>query len=526
MDTIHKIGRGRVRSGGAGFIQGAADMAKRLVMVGIDGCHQGVLYGLIDRGEVPFFNNLLKNGTRVKHAVTMLPSTTGSCCATLYTGAWYRHHGILNNEWVDRFVTPVRGRSYLESLHEALDSMDRKLFGFPTILLPEKHKGGQINNDLNPAYPTIFEAMTAAGKTSYSFFHYFGKGATRWVRPSRTDMIRFGYAENWQKPLQIYEKQLVTRAINICKKKMPDLLAIYFGCNDGHSHRHGVAAQNEYIRDFIDPELRRLEAALKRFNPEDTFYWTISADHGQTTMLESERDRNMWFTSFYPMLQAAGIQKIDRGLSTKKLDDLEAIISLGNGATVGFYMKNKRAGDWKAEPDFEADLVPVLNNCLKASALAAPFADFKFPGYLDFLLTRRSFNEPYHIYTNKPPFEGVGEMIPIEKYFEKNDGRYVKPLERIHSLDHPKGPDFIIMLEYFDKHFNINEENGFHPGQHGSLCPDDSFVPMIFSGPGIRHDEIEEAFTTNWAPTAASILGVEMPEADGKPLPIFEKNNK
>lgn len=497
-------------------------MAKRVIMVGIDGCHQGVLYGLIDRGEVPFFNDLLKSGTRVKKAVTMLPSTTGSCCASLYTGSWYRHHGILNNEWVDRFVTPVRGRSYLENLHEALNSFDRKLFGFPSILLPDKHEGGQINNDLNPEYPTVFEAMTAAGKISYSFFHYFGKGATRWQRPSRMDMIRFGYAENWQKPLQIYEKHMVTRVLRICKKKMPDYLAIYFGCNDGHSHRYGVEAQNEYIRDFIDPELRRLRDGLKQLAPNDEFYWSISADHGQTTMKESEKDRCMWYTHFDPILEVSGIKKMGRGLSTNKLDDLEAISVLGNGATVGFYIKNRSTGDWKTDPNFETDLVPILNNYFKASDKLAPFADFKFPGYLDFVLTRKKFNEPYQIYINKPPYEGVGELVPIEKYFEKNDGRYVKPVERIHSLDHPKGPDIIVMLEYFDRHYNINEETGFHPGQHGSLCPDDSYVPMIFSGPGVRTDELDEAFTIDWAPTLASILGVKMPKADGKVLPIFK----
>jgi len=499
-------------------------MAKRVVMVGIDGCHQGVLYDLIDKKQVPFFNWMMENGTRVKKAVTMLPSTTGPCCATLYTGAWYRHHGILNNEWVDRFTTPVRGRSYLENLHEALDSMDRKLFGWPTILLPNKNKGGQLNNDLNPAYPTIFEAMTAAGKTSYSFFHYYGKGATRWVRPSRMDMIRFGYVENWQKPLQIYEKYLVTRALNICKKKMPDLLAIYFGCNDGHSHRHGVEAQREYIRDFIDPEMRRLRAGLDRICPGDQIYWTVSADHGQTTMNEEDRPRCMWYDTFYPMLQTAGIHKIERGLSSNALDDQKAIVTLGNGTTVGFYMKNRRANDWKAQPDFEADIVPTLNNFLKASDCLPPFTDWKYRGYLDFLLTRRKFDEPYGIYVNKPPYDGVGDLVPIEKYFENNnDGRYIKPVERIHGLDHPKGPDFIVMLDYFEKHFNINEETGFHPGQHGSLCPDDSYVPMMFAGPGVRRDEIEEAFTLSWAPTAASILGVEMPAADGKPLPIFAK---
>lgn len=498
-------------------------MARRVVMIGIDGCHQATLYGLIDRGEVPFFNWMKENGTRVKKAVTMFPATTGCCCATLYTGSWYRSHGILNNEWVDRFATPVRGRSYMECMREALDSMDRKLFGWPTIFLPDKKKGGQINNDLNPAHPTIYEALTAAGKTSYTLFHYFGKGATIWQRPSRMDMLRFGYAENWKKPLQIYERYLVTRAIALIKRKMPDLLGLYFGCNDGHSHRHGVEAQAGYIRDFIDPELRRLKAVYDRLCPNDEVYWTVCADHGQTTMSEAGKRHSMWFDTFFPILRAAGLEKPGRGLSGNALDDLDAIVSLGTGASVTFYIKNRKAGGWKAQPDFSTDIAPVLNNFLKASDNLPPFADWKYPGYLDFLLTRRAFDEPYHVYVNKPPYEGVGELVPVEKYFAGKGAHYVKPVERIRSLDHPKNADFLVSLEYFDKHYNINEEASFHPGQHGSFFADDSYVPMMFAGPGVRRDELEEAFTIHWSPTTAGILGVDMPAADGKPLPIFGK---
>jgi len=496
-------------------------MAKRVIMVGIDACHRDTLYKLIDTGKAPFFKSLADNGTRVKNAVTMFPSTTGSCCATLYTGCWYRNHGILNNEWVDRFVTPVRGRSYLENLHEALHSMDRKLFGLPTLFLPERKSGGQINNDLNPEHPTIFETLTAAGKTSYSFFHYYGKGATRWIRPSRMDMVRYGYVEQFKKPFQIYEKYLVTRAIHHIRDKMPDLLAIYFGCNDGHSHRFGVEAQYDYLKDFIDPQLKRLKDAYDELCPNDEVYWSICADHGQSTVKEEEKHRSMWYDTFYPAFHEAGITKIDRGLSKNVLDDLDAIVTLGTGASVGFYVKDKKTADWKNAPDFEKDVAPILNNLMKASDQLGPFKDWAWPGYLDFILARKSFKDPYMIYANEPPYDKPGRLMPLEEFFKGKDSIYVKPLERIRGIDSPKGPDFIVVLDYIEKHFNINEIGGFHPGQHGSFCPDDSYVPMIFSGPGIKKGEIDEAFTTNWSPTIASIFGLEIKGADGKPLTIF-----
>ncbi|MFH1537533.1 MAG: alkaline phosphatase family protein [bacterium] len=494
-------------------------MSKRVIMVGIDGCHQATLYGLIDRGEAPFFTKLAKNGTRVAKAVTMFPSTTTCCCSTLYTGCWYKNHGILNNEWVDRFATPVRAHTYIAGMRYALESLDRKLFGWPTILLPSANKGGAVNNDFQT--PTVYEELTAAGKTSYALFNYISRGATRWVRQSHADMLRFAYVEKREKPYQIYERYLVTRAIQHTKRKPADLLSIYFGCNDGNSHRHGVEGQLGYLRDFIDPELARLAAALERLCTGDEIYWAITADHGQTTI--TKKENSVWATDFFPIFTKAGFERIERGLSdNEELDSLDAIVSLGTGASLGFYARNRKTRDWKIFPDFEADLVPALNNFLKASAKAEPFSDWKFPGCVDFLLTRKTFEEPYRIYANEPPFDGVGKLVELEKYFSDRAGDgYVKPVERIRGIDHPKGPDIVLLLNYRDQ-FNVNEAESFHPGQHGSLFAGDSLVPMIFSGPGVRREEIPEAFTIDYSPTAASILGVEMPKADGKPLPIFD----
>lgn len=493
-------------------------MAKRMIMVGIDGCNRDILYDLIDKGDAPFFRKLADNGTVVRNAVTMYPSTTGSCCSTLYTGCWYRNHGVLNNEWMDRFQSPPAGRSYIAGLKYALAAMDRKLFGLPNILLPNVNKGGSFNNDLRRS--TIYEEFTKAGKKSYTYFHYIGKGATKWVRPTRMDMIRFGLCEQYHRPFQTYEKFMVSRALKDCAREMPDLLSIYFGCNDGHSHLHGVPAQREYLRDFIDGELARLAAGLEKMAPGDEFFWGITADHGQSNVDESDKDKSVWHTDFHPILKESGYENIMQTMSDAELEPADAAISLGNGAMISFYLKNKKTKDWKNNPDFETEIVPLLNNLLRASDKLGPYKDWKFPGYVDFLLARKSFEEPYRVYWNKAPYDGPGKLLSVEEYFAEPRGEHVKPVERINGLSSPRGADVILNLDY-GKKYNVNEESGFHPGQHGSLLPDDSYVPMIFSGPGLKKGEIAEAFTIDYSPTCASVLGVQMPEADGGILPIF-----
>ncbi len=499
-------------------------MAKRIVMIGIDGCHQQTLYGLIDRGEVPFFNWMMENGTRVERAVTMFPATTGCCWSSIYTGDFYKKHGVLNNEWIDRFSVPVRGRSYLNGLHEALHSLDRRLFGFPSLLLPDRNEGGQMNNDLQSK--TVFEWIGGAGKTSYSFFHFFAKGATRWVRPGKRDMVRYAYVEKFEKPYQIYEKMLKTRVIETIRKHGPaDFLSIYFGSNDSHGHRHGVEGQAEYLRDFIDGELCEIRAEIERVCPDDEIYWAVVSDHGQTSIGETERNRCMWYTDVIPLIEDAGYSAPGRGLSSNELDGLDSILTQGNGACVGIYLRNRSTGSWKDQPDFEKDVVPVLNNFLRASATEGRFGDWKYPGFVDFLLTRKRFDEPYRVYRNSPPFEGVGELVELEDFFSGDAEKYVEPVIRIRGTDNPKNADIHLVLNYFDMHYNINAEDNFHPGQHGALCPEDSIVPMMFAGPGVKKEGIASAFTTNFAPTLAGILGVEM-DCDGGPLDIMEGAGK
>jgi len=488
-------------------------------MVGIDAGHRDTLFGLVDSGEAPFLRRLVENGTRVKRAVTMFPSTTVACISTLYTGCWYNSHGITNNEWIDRFESPIRARSYIAGLKYSLESFDRRLFGLPSVLLPETNTGGAVNNDLQR--PTIYEELTRAGKTSYTYFHYVGRGATRWIKPGRLDMLRYGMVEQFNFPYQFYERYMVPRVIKDIKKEMPDLLSIYFGGNDGHSHRHGVEGQREYMRDLIDPQLARLDAALKDICPGDDIYWAITADHGQTTMndlspVKCVRDKN-----FYGILVSSGFDRPGHGVSDDpELDSYNTITALGNGASIGFYLRHNKTGDWKIQPDFERDITRFINNLLRANA-GHNFAAFHSPGCVDFILTRTDFNEPYRIFLNEPPFDGPGRLVELEEYFSgPGSDIYVRPIERLRAIDHPKGPDVILMLNYRDG-FNVNDEEHPHPGQHGSLLADDSYVPMIYSGPGVRRDEIPDALNIDFSPTAASILGVDMPQADGKPLPIF-----
>ncbi|MFH1539253.1 MAG: hypothetical protein ABIH66_09870 [bacterium] len=59
-----------------------------------------------------------------------------------------------------------------------------------------------------------------------------------------------------------------------------------------------------------------------------------------------------------------------------------------------------------------------------------------------------------------------------------------------------------------------------HPekGVHGSLSAPDSLIPIIFAGPDVTEKPVNDARLIDAAPTIASLFGLKLPTADGKPL--------
>lgn len=63
-------------------------------------------------------------------------------------------------------------------------------------------------------------------------------------------------------------------------------------------------------------------------------------------------------------------------------------------------------------------------------------------------------------------------------------------------------------------------------GSHGSLNRQQSLVPIMFYGPGIRHVELPYARTVDIVPTVLAYLGIVAENVDGRPLPVFADRTK
>jgi predicted AlkP superfamily pyrophosphatase or phosphodiesterase len=471
-------------------------MKKKLIMIGIDGANRDILYSLIEKEELKFFTQIAKDGTIVENATTLFPATTVPCIASMYTGCYFKNHGILNNNWLDRFHSPPVFKKYISSPGEVLKSLDKKLFGLPTIILPDANFGGQINNEISKDVQTIYEVASENGLKSYAFFHYIGKGATKWIRPRIRDMLLFAYIEKFKKGYEPFEKAMIDVTITHLKKFLPDIVSIYFGTNDGNSHRNGVSDQVRYFKELIDPQLLRLKNFLKIKYPDFDFYYTVCADHGQTGF-EEKYINNLWTEDFKNVIKSISSSlKVDGGENIETTD-VDVIFTFGNGASVGVYIRDKKTKNWRDNPDFEEDVLPIANKFLEED-------------FTEFILIRKNFNERYKVMDKK------GEISELEKYFEDKD-KYINPVERIENINSPKGPDIIVFLDY--EKYQISKD--FKKGNHGSLFKDDSYIPMIFSGKEIKKGKIDKGSIIDYAPTCAKILGFEMKKTDGKILDIF-----
>ena len=488
----------------------------------IDGCHADVFCDLFFGGKLPNFRRVLKDGVAVRNAYTCFPSITVACLAAIFTGNHFKNIGILGNVWYDRTWEPVGGRAYLSVLDQTLASYDRRKFGFPNIILPDNHKGGLVNNDISRDVKTIYEVLSENSLASCAMFNYVGRGATCWFRPTRKDMLTYVYINKRTHNYSVFDRQMMDGALwYIRKNSMPNLLTLYFGGHDGNGHKYGVGAQGDYLQRVVDVQMGRLLDCLQTRCSIDNLNFVVSADHGQTDFPRGGTEhRIIWKDDIRRLFRESGMAlQVDGGETPDVQPDSDILYAIGTGGSFSLYIKNRETRRWKDPPRYEEDIVPIANLILASSDERNRQRSYYLGDYLSFLIVRQSPDAPYMIYQNDFPYADPGKLILLEEYFDDKKERYPDAVEQIRGLECPeRGPDIIAVLDYDEKGYYLS--GCVHRANHGHLCRDDSRIPLIFSGPGIRNGEIEFCRLIDIAPTVASLFGLPMPTADGKALDI------
>lgn len=479
-------------------------MDNKIVWINVDGMRKDLIYQMIDAGELPNFTELFRDGLRVERACSIFPSVTLACQSSLFTGCWPNRHYLLGNGWLDRYQKPPVYRDYT-TMHEALRVYGFKLFGWPTILLPPRKDEPLANAEINKEIPTIYQTMEKAGMDSCVVYNQVSRGATAWVRPSRLDMINFALCHEEKTDFDRFERATMKRAVNYARKckVFPRLFMVYFSGLDGYIHRYGPQTTEMYCKKYLDPMLGSVIDAIRRRKDTKNLQFILTADHGQA-YLKRDEQYMILDTNFEKMLVALNRKPY---FTDSKTPIGEAdVIFRNEGGSMHVYVRNTAGGGWDEPPSMDG-LARFAEEIFKLSQ--SPFEHI-LPGWLSLVLLKKPEDNRYFVWKD-------GSILTKEEFFEGKDDYYPDAIKRLEGYESPRSADVVLMSNYEDGFYFSDV---LHGGQHGSLSWHDSIVPLIAAGDGIKKGSVERGSIMDATPTAAAMMGLDTPDADGSPLPF------
>ncbi|MFB3826298.1 MAG: alkaline phosphatase family protein [Bryobacteraceae bacterium] len=250
-----------------------AAAGRRAVILDVDGVRRDVFETAWREGRLPRFARLLENAVWYENASAVFPSETLPGQGALFTGTWPGRHGIPGNSWYDRESGTAIEYTSVSGI--------ACVYGH-ALLWGRDCGGGLANRHL--LVPTLYQAASAAGKTSLVAFNHYWKGATRALTPSVLDALELVRGDSVD--AEAFDR-LMLRRLLAALEEPADIVTVYFAGADAVGHVDGNAAQSRYLSEVVDPALGVLLDRLDETVPgwQDETLFVLAADHGRTTAL-------------------------------------------------------------------------------------------------------------------------------------------------------------------------------------------------------------------------------------------------
>ena len=327
----------------------------------------------------------------------------------------------------------------------------------------------------------------------------------------------------------------------ILPQKKPDLSVVWLRNPDTTEHAYGVGAPNYHLALKAQDELLgKLQDKLVELGLEKTTDLIVVSDHGHSTVSGP--------------LDLFPLRKVENG----KIGEVDNEHGYSVSGEIRLAHELSMAGI-RAYDGFGCMTDPVLSGIradgsrlhVDKPANAASCPDYKFASYttpdynlLHPFLPREAFvvaangGSDYLYHPAHDP-ERVGAAVRFLQSHEEYgaifvDERYgdipgTLPLSIVH-LENAEGrnPDIVVSYTY-DEHAIVQGMPGIEfqgvaghisRGMHGSFSPIDVHNTLLAFGPHFRESFTDTLPSGNVdvAPTIAKILGIELPNADGRPL--------
>jgi hypothetical protein len=394
----------------------------------------------------------------------------------MFTGEHPARHGIMGNEFFDRFGTHSQGkpRHYAFDVGDTL-AVDDAVQVFLT---------GLASNCLEA--PTIYERLAGCGwADSVVVGHMYARGAQEWLRPSLINLARFTKGGNlFGLSAPEFDGENLDRAqAYLSQHDLPRIFTMYFMGVDHESHRHGPQAQYDYLVNVVDQMVGKLwedgwaDPAPVASKSLGTLC-VICSDHGQIGV--PREDRHSLRLAF-PFEREMGHLFDALGLDVHDYPgedpDSEAVLAL-NGGLAHVYLRSRESGRWDEPPTFDQDVLPVGRAFWEAhsSGRFAPELQGALAGVLLRNVEKEGWEARYGALTPQ------GERVSLESWFTAQPaGLYVDPIHRIGQLSGRLSGDILLISNY---------EGGYYfggpvSGVHGGLHPEDSCATLAFGWPDV-----------------------------------------
>jgi hypothetical protein len=450
----------------------------RLVILDIDGLRRDVFLRALAEGKAPALAQLLGEVNALHlDPVSNAPSITFACQSSLFTGAHPERHGVIGNQFFDRFGRLTRGvpRFYAFDVGDTLAVDDAV-----AVFTGE----GLANSVLAPGVQTLYERVAARGLTSTVVHNMIARGATRWLPPNLIHLTRF-FKGGWLLALssEAFDDTMINTAIEHLRNgARPDVLTVYFMGLDHESHAEGPAAQFDYLTRVVDKQVGRLLAELRARRLAENALFVVLSDHGQIATPDDEQhslrlsfpfDREMGY-----LFDALGLDVHDLPGEDPNCDAVVA----SNGGMAHVYLQH-RAGHWADPPRFAEDVLPVANAFWEANLTGKHAPDLR--GALAMILVRNVEREGWE--ADYRALTAEGQLIPLPEYLAAQpEIATVDAVNRLRHLASSVSGDIVLLA---------HSATGYYfsaplKGMHGGLHPEESECVLSFGWPDANPHQV------------------------------------
>jgi len=521
---------------------------KRTIVFAMDSINSLSFKYAIDNGYCPNIKWLIDHGAYYENAISVLPSVSISSDFSILTGTHPGKHGILGWMWYNRsegkyysidgakIYDPVEHAKMVESKNWMSNETETM---FEVL---EKETGGKAYTSALGTYATkgvdysVLESlpmslmMRAYGTVSSSEGQEGPAQSTLSVTPSEANGENITvYTTDTNEIKSYFKLHNIKRVLfeglidsfifiemlkNVWKSRNSDNSLIYLWVAGPDTSGHLSGGRSEamlHSYQIVDAKVGITMAFCKRLGIEDETMFVIAGNHGikgwNDNFFERIGYRDM--LQLYESILGSGLERIpgNRGIyfpnaTQQELEKLSSEII--HDRFIDFVIYKNEMDEITVKGVNGTGKITIESWGKKAmdSKYTYEVIEGKDP------LTdgdTLAYSPAYGLRIDEIHEEG-GSPAPIP---------YPDAIERIIGLFYSENvPDLIITI------------GGESSGQHGDLSYEDSAVPLIFGGPGIKKMRTEEMISiVDIAPTIMNAMGFREPiNCDGRALDILGGN--